>query len=145
MIRKYFTRWSKYFHCITNAKIISLRYFTQLKAVVQGLFLILRLIQIDEVIPKLPVSAAIDRIAYLFHQMIIEKQIVKNKKTHAEHLLCLEKMMDIGLGKTPAGRTSASFFDRGLVKGKPCIVQIDLPSVCIGVSMPSVSADVSGK
>ena len=52
--------------------------------------------------------AFIQRQTDLFHQGVIKIQIVQNRQTHAQHLPCLEQVMQISTGKAPAHRAIGS-------------------------------------
>ena len=54
---------------------------------------------------------AIQRVANLLHQIVVEIQIVQNRQTHAQSFLCLDQMADIRTAVIPAGRTSAILVD----------------------------------
>ena len=43
-------------------------------------------------------GACIQFIADALHQVVVEPQVVHNGQTHAQQLLCLEQVADIGTG-----------------------------------------------
>ena len=58
---------------------------------------------------ELAVSSLVECVAYLLHKLVIEIEIMQNRKPHAERLLCLEEVADIRPRIIPAGGTSTAF------------------------------------
>ena len=56
---------------------------------------------------KFFVSAFVDRLTDLRHEIVIEIEVVEHRKTHTEHFVRLEQVADIASGIEAASRTSA--------------------------------------
>ena len=93
---------------------------------------------IDGLFLPLMIIAFFDGSPDLFHQMIVEIEIVQDRKPHPKHLLCLEKMMNICPGIGSAGRTLASFFDWSHVGLILLVREVYFPLMGIDMAMTTI-------
>jgi hypothetical protein len=75
--------------------------------------------------------------------MIVKIKVMKDTEAKSQDLLCLEKVMDISPGITPAGRTSAAFLDRLHVCLISLVKEIALAQMCIYMTMASVTTGIN--
>ena len=78
-------------------------------------------------------------LADLFHQSIVEIQVVHDGKSHSEHLFCFEKMSYIGTCVMPAYRTVTLIVDRGVVGFIFRVIDIDDPVPCEKMTVSGVA------
>ena len=85
---------------------------------------------------KFLISALVKSISDLLHKVVIEIEIMENRKAHTKGFACLEEMADVGAGILAAGRAVAFLGDGARVFCVLFVQKIDLslPSEEIAVS-----------
>ena len=92
-------------------------------------------------LPEFFKSAFIQSFPDLFHELVVEIQIVHDRKTHGQHLLSNEQMADIGTGIAAADGTVALRIDGLLIQLILGIFQINGTLPC----KESCVAGISGR
>ena len=72
------------------------------------------------------VVPAVEGVADLFHEVVVEPQIVLDRKAHADGFLGADQMADVGAAVQAAGGAAAVRVDRARVGHVLLVHQIDL-------------------
>ena len=91
---------------------------------------------------KRSVLPCLDRVPDLFHQVIVKIEVVQHQKTHPQHLLCLEQMVDVSARMPFARGAAAAFLQRTLVLFIALVEQVHPAVRSVGVPVPPVAARV---
>lgn len=82
--------------------------------------------------------ASVERFANLSHKLVVEIEVMRYGKHHAEGLLCLDKVADVGAAVMAAGGAVAVFVDGTGVAGIFFVAQVHLAVPGEHISVPSV-------
>ena len=88
------------------------------------------------------IAACVNGLPNLLHHVIVKIKIVKNTKTHAQHLLSLQKMADVGSAVAAAGRALTALLYGPFIQLVLGIKQIQLAMVGIYMAMAAITAGI---
>ena len=82
---------------------------------------------------------AVQSVADLLHQIVVEIQIVQNRQAHTEGFLCLDQVADIAAAVEPAGGASAILVDGAGVSRVFLVEQVHLAVPCEQIAVAGVT------